>query len=105
MAGTSGMKDPVQKRDHKQAPHRTAVGLRGPDRGRDLAIKLRLLRQQPADDAAQLRLAAAWPGSPELVLSHERAQRAIEREQNEQRSGADRHAARKAWTALPAHGH
>ena len=79
--GPAAWKIPYANEIAEQRPDRRAVGLGGADGRRHLAIKFRLLGQEPADDAADLRLRGlAGRGATERVLHQQDVQGAIDRD-------------------------
>ena len=54
VTGTRGVEDAVSERNAEQRPHGAAIVLRRADRRRHGPVEFGLLREQPADDAADL---------------------------------------------------
>ncbi len=77
VTGAGGMEHAIGKRDPDQGPDRAAIGFGGADRAGHLLVERRLLRQQPADHAARLRLGRAAGRRAEWIGGERGVQRAI----------------------------
>ncbi|OIQ71345.1 hypothetical protein GALL_470380 [mine drainage metagenome] len=108
MSGAGGVKNAVGKGNRQQRPDRAAIGFRGADRRRHLAIKFRLFGEQPPDNATDLRPGAARARAAEGRLRHQDMHHAVEHDQGRQGQTADRQPMREVgpgfWAGPPLHG-